>query len=396
MANHSIHMANTAISEEEQLNWLALHVVPGLGTLRALRLVERWKSPEAIFRATASELEASGLSAAIARTICSGCSFEDAVDQHQKLKEAGCELITLHDPRYPAQLRDIYDPPLVLYARGRLELLDSYSVAIVGTRRPTTYGLAAAERFSADLAQAGLTIVSGMARGIDTAAHKAALAVDGSTISVFGCGIDVLYPADNRRLYEQIARCGLMLSEFPMSTPAYPQNFPIRNRIVSGLALGVVVIEGAQYSGSAITARLAVEQGREVFAVPGNVTSKMSWGTNLLIKQGTAKLIQEWSDVVGELPAHVRRDLVKSRQAELADGEISDQNECDDKAKVSPLHQLSQRILCQLQVDVSKQLDSLVESFPGASSSEIIAALFDLEINGLVRQLPGRNFVKVW
>jgi DNA processing protein len=389
-------MANAAISQEEQLNWLALHVVPGLGTLRALRLVERWKSPEAIFRATASELEASGVSAAIARTISSGCSFEDAVDQHQKLKEADCELITLHDPRYPTQLRDIYDPPLVLYARGRLELLETYSVAIVGTRRPTPYGLAAAERFGADLAHAGLTIVSGMARGIDTAAHKAALSVDGNTISVFGCGIDVLYPADNRRLYEQIARCGLMLSEFPMSTPAYPQNFPIRNRIVSGLTLGVVVIEGAQYSGSAITARLAVEQGREVFAVPGNVTSKMSWGTNLLIKQGTAKLIQEWSDVVGELPAHVRRHLVNRRQKELAGGVLCTDPGCEDTTKVAPLHQLSQRILNQLQVDVSKQFDDLVESFQGVSSSEIIAALFDLEINGLVRQLPGRNFVKVW
>jgi DNA processing protein len=279
--------------------------------------------------------------------------------------------------------------------RGRLELLDTYSVAIVGTRRPTPYGLAAAERFSADLAQAGLTIVSGMARGIDTAAYKAAFAVDASTISVFGCGIDVLYPADNRRLYEQIARSGLMLSEFPMSTPAYPQNFPIRNRIVSGLSLGVVVIEGAQYSGSAITARLAVEQGREVFAVPGNVTSRMSWGTNLLIKQGTAKLIQEWSDVVGELPAQVRRHLVNRRQNELAEG-IATCLEGEYKTNISTLHQLGQRILSHLQVNISKQLDDLIETFQGVSASEIIAALFDLEINGLVRQLPGRNFVKVW
>ena len=200
----------------------------------------------------------------------------------------------------------------MLFARGRVELLQSLTLGVVGTRRPTPYGLAVAERLSADLAQAGLTIVSGMARGIDTAAHKGALAAGGNTIAVLGCGVDVVYPSENRKLAAEIAAKGLMVSEFPMGRPAFPQNFPIRNRIISGMSVGVLVVEGAQYSGSAITARLALDQGREVFAVPGNITSKMSWGPNLLIKQG-AKLVQDWNDVVAELPAESRRHLISDR-----------------------------------------------------------------------------------
>ena len=388
-------MATPAISQDEELHWLALRMVPGLGTRGAYNLIEKFKSPQAIFRASASELEGAALSPSLARTISSGCTFEEAVDQQEQLREAGATVITLYDPLYPERLRGIYDPPVVLFAKGRTELIGSYGISVVGTRRPSPYGLAAAERLSADLAQAGLTITSGMARGIDTAAHKAALSVNGSTLAVFGCGVDMLYPADNRRLYDQIARSGLMVSEFPMGTPAYPQNFPIRNRIVSGLSLGVVVIEGAQHSGSAITARLASEQSREVFAVPGNITSKMSWAPNLLIKQGSAKLVQEWSDITNELSPQVRRDLVnRGQQILMSAGETA--LDSHDRDAVSPLPQLSQRILQSLKVDESKQLDDLVESFEGVSSSEMIAALFDLEMNGFIRQLPGRQFVKVW
>ncbi|HXR76416.1 MAG TPA: DNA-processing protein DprA [Bryobacteraceae bacterium] len=389
-------MASCAISQEEELHWLALLMLPGLGTVRSLRLLESFGGPQAIFRASASELEGAGLGSALARSIASGCSFEEAVDQQEKLRELGAQVITLHDPRYPQRLRDIFDPPIVLFARGCVDLLGSYGIAIVGTRRPTPYGVAASERLGADLAQAGLTIISGMARGVDTAAHRAALSVEGATIAVFGCGVDVLYPADNRRLYESIAQRGLLVSEFPIGAPAYPQNFPIRNRIVSGLSLGVIVVEGAQHSGSAITARLASEQSREVFAVPGNITSKMSWAPNLLIKQGTAKLVQEWNDVVNELPADIRRELVNRGQRQLLlDGGIqSDGGE--DKGMLAPLQVLSRKVLNYLQVDDPKQLDELLESFEGISSSELIAALFDLEMNGLVRQLPGKNFVKVW
>jgi DNA processing protein len=389
-------MPTLAISAEEELHWLALRMVPGLGVLRSLRLIEQWKSPQAVFRASPSELEASGLSASLARSIASGCSFEEAVEQQEKLRAINARVISLQDPLYPQRLRSIYDPPLVLFARGRVELLDSIGIGVVGTRRPSPYGLAAAERLSVDLVQAGLTIYSGMARGIDTVAHKAALAAAGNTVAVLGCGVDVLYPADNRRLFEELAVRGLVVSEFPMGTPAYPQNFPIRNRIVSGLSVGVCIVEGAQYSGSGITARVAVEQGREVFAVPGNITSKMSWGPNLLIKDGTAKLVQEWSDIVNELPSDIRRELVNRGQRQiLMDGGIA-AGQGEEQAELAPLQQLAKKLLSALQVDESKQLDELIESFEGVSSSELIAALFDLEMNGLVRQLPGKRFVKVW
>jgi len=370
-------------------------MVPGLGTLGTLRVLEKLRSPQAIFRASASELEAAGTSPAQARNIVTGCSFEDAVEQQHKLMAAGAQLISIHDGRYPERLREIFDPPLLLFAIGRTELLAAHSIAIVGTRRPTPYGIAATERLTADLARAGLSIVSGMARGIDTAAHRAALAEDGDTVAVLGCGVDVLYPADNRKLYDDISRRGLLVSEFPMGAPAYPQNFPIRNRIVSGISSGVLIVEGAQHSGSAITARLAMDQGREVFAVPGNITSKMSWGPNLLVKQG-AKLVQEWTDVTNELPAALRRDLVNRAQEKvmLEGGAQAGSPPADSLEE--PMKALARKLLKHLQVDVPQQLESLVESFESVSSSELIGALFELEMSGLVRQLPGKSFVKVW
>ena len=371
-------------------------MVPGLGTIGTLRLLESLKSPEAIFRASASELEAAGLTPAQAKAVSSGYSFDDALDQQSKMLAAGAELITIHDLRYPQRLRDIFDPPLLLFALGRAELISSHQIAMVGTRRPTPYGIAASERLSADLARAGLTITSGMARGIDTAAHRAALAENGNTVAVFGSGVDVLYPADNRKLYSDIAKHGLLLSEFPMGTPAYPQNFPVRNRIVSGLSLGVVIVEGAQHSGSGITARLAMDQGREVFAVPGNITSKMSWGPNLLIKDGGAKLVSEWSDITNELPLAVRRDLVsKAQQKVLMEG-IDPASALPEPTPEEPLKALCRKLLSYLKPDIPQQLESLLETFEGVSSSELIGALFDLEMSGMVRQLPGKNFIKVW
>jgi DNA processing protein len=388
-------MPELVLTQEETLHWLALRMVPGVGTLTTLRLLQKLKSPQAIFRASSSELEAAGLSPAQARNVSSGYSFDDAVDQQQKLLDAGAVLISIHDGRYPQRLREIFDPPLLLFAIGRTELLSSHAIGIVGTRRPTPYGLAATERLSSDLAKAGLTIISGMARGIDTAAHRTALREDGTTVAVLGCGVDVLYPVENRKLYEEIARRGLLISEFPLGAPAYPQNFPIRNRIVSGISLGVVIVEGAQHSGSAITAKLAMDQGREVFAVPGNITSKMSWGPNLLIKQG-AKLVQEWTDVTNELPLPVRRDLVaRAQQKVFLEGAEPVAEAAGDGAE-EPLKTLGRKLLNCLQVDVPQQLERLVETFEGVSSSELIGALFDLEMSGLVRQLPGKNFVKVW
>lgn len=392
---------------EEELHWLALRMVPGLGTRRIGILLERFRTPQAIFRASASELEASGLAGALAQSIASGCSFDDAAGQQQKAREAGAQLITLNDTRYPEPLRKIFDPPPVLFARGRVELLGSISIGVVGTRHPTPYGVAAAERLSGDLARAGMTITSGMARGIDTAAHKAALAAaisnEALTIAVLGCGVDVVYPSENRRLAAEIAARGLIISEFPMGAVAFPQNFPIRNRIISGVSCGILVVEGAQYSGSAITARLAIDQGREVFAVPGNITSKMSWGPNLLIKQG-AKLVQDWNDVVVDLPQSVQRRLIDEGRQRIMNqglgGETQPGPESPKEAGASqltePHQQVARRVLEKLQTDQAIQLDLLVDTIEDASPSEIIAALFELEILGLVRQMPGRNFVKVW
>jgi DNA processing protein len=385
-------------TREEDLYWLALCMVPGLGTRKAGQLIEFFRSAPAVFRASRTELEGLGLSAAIAQSIASGCAFEDAVDQQQKLVAFGGQLIPITDPLYPPRLRDIYDPPPVLFARGKADLLQTLMIGIVGTRRPTAYGTTVAQRLAKDLAQAGLTIASGMARGIDTTAHRATLEAGGSTIAVFGCGIDEVYPAENRRLAQQISQSGLILSEFPMATPAYPQNFPVRNRIISGMSLGILVVEGGEYSGSAITAKLAVEQNREVFAVPGNITSKMSWGPNLLIKQG-AKLVQEWNDVVVELKPEDRRSLVGRLRNQLK----IDQKAADESGRPSPAslsgsgaNPVTRMVLAALKTDAPVGLDQLVDTLGGTSSSEIIATLFELELTGLVRQVPGKSFLRVW
>jgi DNA processing protein len=386
-------MVAPALTKDEELHWLALLLVPGLGARKSVQLINHLRTPQAIFRSSRSTLEACGLSGSVAQTIASGCTFEDAVDQQQKMLETGTVLATYSDPSFPPRLKEIYDPPLMLFARGRLELLQSVMLGVVGTRRPTAYGIAASERLGADLAQAGLTIVSGMARGIDTAAHKSALSVGGDTVAVFGCGVDLVYPAENRKLASEIAGKGLLLSEFPMSFPAYPQNFPTRNRIISGMSVGVLVVEGAQYSGSSITARMALDQQREVFAVPGNITSKMSWGPNLLIKQG-AKLVQEWNDVIVELPAETRRALIAN--AEARSGQIPLETNGNSTQDQPELPSASRALLARLKPDVPTQLDELLETFDTLTSSETIAALFDLELLGLIKQLPGKNFVKVW
>ena len=389
----AISAHNAALSKEDELHWLALHLVPGLGMRKAGQLLAQLRSPHQIFRASREELEERGLAGSVAQTIASGCTFDDAVEQQQKMLETGTVLVPISSAAYPAGLREIFDPPIVLFARGRLELLQGILLGVVGTRRPTAYGTAAAERLSSDLAQAGLAISSGMARGIDTAAHRAALDIGGDTVAVFGCGVDLVYPAENRKLAAEIAEKGLILSEFPMGAPAYPQNFPIRNRIISGMSVGVLVVEGAQYSGSAITAKMALDQQREVFAVPGNITSKMSWGPNLLIKQG-AKLVQEWNDVLVELPGEIQRTLIGKAQARLG---VMSLDLKDESAALPPeLGTASRQILAKLRVDLPTHLDQILESSDTLTSSEVTAALFELEILGLARQLPGRNFVKVW
>jgi DNA processing protein len=393
--NTTLEPSRQMLTDDDIMHWLALRLVSGLGMRKSVQLIEAMRSPQAIFRASKSELEGRGVSAAVAQSIASGCSFEDAVFQHERMKEIGAQLIPYTSPAYPDRLREIYDPPLVLFARGRIELLETLFLAIVGTRRPTTYGKVAAEKLAGDLASAGLTILSGMARGVDTSAHTAALKVGGYTAAVFGCGVDTVYPAENKRLAAEIAEKGLLLSEFPMRSPAYPQNFPVRNRIVSGMSIGVLVVEGAQYSGSSITARLALEQNRDVFAVPGNITSRMSWGPNLLIKQG-AKLVQEWTDVVAELHTEHRRRLALEGRESLGMTNEETKGCHQPSLPLGPNGEVCRAVLAMLKVDSAVQIESLLETFEVYSSSEIIAALFELEMLGLVKQLPGKNFVKVW
>jgi len=383
-----------ALTADESLHWLALRMSAGVGTRKAGRLVEIFRTPQAIFRASRSELEAAGLSAGVAQSISSGCAFEEAAEQHEKVAKLGVELVPITDARYPARLREIFDPPPLLYARGRVELLGALMLGVVGTRRPTAYGTQVAGRLSKDLSEAGLTIASGMARGIDTAAHRAVLEAGGDTIAVFGCGVDEVYPAENRKLAETLASKGLVISEFPMGAPPYPQNFPVRNRIISGMSAGVLVVEGGEYSGSTITAKLASEQNREMFAVPGNVTSKMSWGPNLLIKQG-AKLVQEWNDVVTELKAEDRRRLVEQCRNRLNQNEKS-AAESNGSFSASEIDGTARAILKALKHDAPVSLDTLIESIEGLDTSDVIAGLFELELGGLVRQLPGKSYIKVW
>jgi DNA processing protein len=386
-------MHAAALSQDEELYWVALALVPGLGPLKSVRLLTQFKSPQAIFHATPSELVACDVHPGIARSIAAGVSFDDAADQQRLMREHGVSLITFHDVRYPALLKSIYDPPLALFVRGKVELLSTAMLAVVGTRSPTAYGVAAAARISADLASSGLTIVSGMARGIDTAAHKAALEAGGGTAAIFGSGIDHIYPAENRALSERIAANGLLISEFPMGTAGQPQNFPRRNRIVSGISVGVLVVEGAQYSGSAITARLGMDQGREVFAIPGPITSRMSWGPNLLIKQG-AKLVQDAEDVLAELNPETRRLLLGALPASGPQESANPLQKLD--LLFGPNAGVAKQALACLKIEETIQLDDLIEQLDGCSASEVIAVLFELEMHGLVRQLPGKNFVKVW
>ena len=396
-------MAEAAVrvvrDSESSLQWLALALTPGLGPTKARRVLEFFGGIQGVFRASLTELEAAGIRAVSAQSLGTGRSMELAQDEIARAGAAGVTVVAFDDPAYPAELKQIYDPPLVLYVRGNVEVISQPGIAVVGTRHPTPYGTGMAERLACDLAARGLVIFSGMARGVDTAAHRGAISGKGKTVAVFGTGADVVYPKENARLLDQfLSLGGAAISEFPMATFPAPQNFPIRNRIISGLSCGILVVEGAQYSGSAITARLAIDQGREVFAVPGNITSKMSWGPNLLIKQG-AKLVQDWNDVVVDLPPDVRRHLIESGKNRLLSQGLSDgsaTSEGGQASLISSQGDVSRRVLEKLSPDASVHLDTLLEILEDFSPSELIAALFELEMTGLVKQLPGKNFVRVW
>ena len=386
MSNVAVAAFNPA--SYQGIYWLALALTPGLGPTRIKKLIENFGTGERVFNASLTELEATGILAVSAQSIATGKSMELAQEECGKVVEAGARIISLSDPEYPPRLKEIYDPPVILFVKGSVEVLAQPGIAMVGTRHPTPYGSGMAERLSTDLAARGLVIISGLARGIDTASHRGAVAAKGKTVAVLGTGIDVMYPKENTRLTEQIvAMGGALISEFPVGTFPAPQNFPIRNRIISGMSAGVLVVEAAEYSGTRITSRLALEQNRDVYAVPGNVTNKNSWGPNTLIKQG-AKLVATWEDVWEELPPDIQAAL-SSKQNESIEPETASLF----PDEVSSPHE--KKILRLLKADESTHIDGLVELLEAEiSPSEIFAALFELELNGKIRQMPGKNFVK--
>ncbi|MGD0975028.1 MAG: DNA-processing protein DprA [Candidatus Korobacteraceae bacterium] len=383
--------ASAATSAARTREWLALSATPGLGPTRIKRLLERFGDVGQVFRASLTELEAAGIPAASAQSIALGSSMQLADEELEKVHAAGATLLVPDDPAYPRQLLEIYDPPAVLRVRGDVEALSRPGIAIVGTRHPTPYGLGMAERLACDLAARGLIILSGMARGVDSAAHRGAVNARAKTVAVFGTGIDIIYPRENQKLSEQIlAHGGTLISEFPMGAAPTPQNFPIRNRVISGLSRGVLVVEAGEYSGTRITARCALEQCREVFAVPGNVTNKLAWGPNTLIKQG-AKLVATWEDVWEELPTDIRLRVEAARPS------ASNEPATASLFEQSPLAGNEKKVYALIKSDEAIHIDQLVEELEGVfSSSEIFAALFELELAARIRQLPGKNYVRTF
>ena len=373
---------------DSHLGWLALGLTPGLGARLAGKLLRVFGSPEAVFAASLTALEACRIPAEAAQAIRSQQPLRVAEKELARAAETGCRLLTWDDPAYPPLLRGIYDPPPLFYARGDVDLLRRHSIAIVGSRKPSPYGVQMAEKLARELAERNLVIVSGMARGVDASAHRGALdgqkrSGHGATIGVLGTGLDVVYPKENRKLHEEVAARGCLISEFPLGSFAAPQNFPVRNRVIAGMTLGTAVVEGAQYSGSLITARLAMEFGREVYGVPGNVTNPESFGPNQLIKQG-AKLVTGWEDVVEELPTDIRAELFPAENVST-----------EEKATLleQAMTNGERTLYSLLSVDNARHVDELLE-LSGLTSSEVLATLFDLELRGAIRQLPGKHFVK--
>jgi DNA processing protein len=376
-------------TDESCLAWLALALSPGLGPRRILDAVKKLDCAEQIFELSLTSLEALQLTAEAAQFLFDGKARAAAEKELTAAREAGAKFVTFSSAEYPDRLKEIYDPPPVLWLKGDAGLLTRDSVAVVGTRHPSPYSSGMAELLSRDLAARGLIIVSGMARGVDTCAHKGALAARTPTVAIWGTGVDVVYPKENKKLSEDIlAAGGAIVSELPIGTFPAPQNFPRRNRIISGLSIGVLVVEAAENSGTRVTSRCAMEQNRDIFAVPGNVTNKNSWTPNTLIKQG-AKLVATWEDVWEDLPSDVRMGL-ESRAA-VASKPVPGASLLPDPV----LRPEEAMVLEILRPDESLQIDEVLEALETQlTSSEVFTALFELEMSGRVRCLPGKNYVR--
>lgn len=373
-------------------DWVELNMTPGIGPRAAAKLLERFGSAEAVYNATRTELEQLRLAPDAVDTIIGRNLRFTAEAEIAAVRKLGGDILLLDDGVYPSSLREIYDPPIVLYVKGAWsECLDQPCIGVVGSRKASTYGQNAAMMLARDLAQRGITVVSGFARGIDAAAHRGALEANGRTVAVLGTGIDEVYPRDHKKLAEEIlAQGGALVSQFPLGTPPVSENFPYRNRIISGLSLGVVVVEAAENSGSLITARLAIEQNREVFAVPGNITSRNSFGTNYLIKGAGAKLVQQWQDIAAEMPPQLAAKLLPPPFTETrAEPSLT------NRLALVPegLSQTETSVFLLLTPDCPAHVDWLIDKSK-LPITELTAALLALEMRELVRALPGRCFVR--
>jgi len=373
-------------------DWIELNMTPGIGPRAAAKLLERFGSAEAVYSATRTELEQLRLAPEAIDSIIARDLRSTAEAERTAVRKLGGDVLLLDDGVYPSSLREIYDPPIVLYVKGAWsECLDQPCIGMVGSRKCSTYGQNTAMMLARDLAQRGITVVSGFARGIDAAAHRGALEAGGRTVAVLGTGIDEVYPRDHKKLAEEIlAGGGALVTQFPLGTPPVSENFPYRNRIISGLSLGIVVVEAAENSGSLITARLAMEQNREVFAVPGNITSRNSFGANYLIKGASAKLVQQWQDIATEMPPQLAAKLLPPPFSEKrTDPSLSDKLELVPEG----LSETETSVFQLLNAESPAHVDWLIDKSK-LPISELTAALLALEMRELVRALPGRCFVR--
>ncbi len=361
--------------DDRRVPWVALNAAVCECPRAARIILKAFPEVDEVFAAGEAALIALRVREDVARRLAAPEALDTARGELEKLGKKAYSIMTLEDAAYPPLLREIYDPPLVLYVSGSAEALAGPAVSIVGARRPTAYGRAVARRLAGDLASRGLVVVSGFARGIDSCAHSGALESGGRTVAVLGSGLDAIYPPENLPLAARVRESGAVVTEHPLDAPPLGFHFPLRNRIIAGLGSGLVVVEASRHSGSLITARLALEENREVMAVPGNVTSGLSDGTNGLIRSG-ARLVEGWEDVVEGLPTPLRNE-VRARGAEeeaapaVSDGEAA--------------------VLGALPRDAEVHVDELAER-TDLSVSELLSTLLGLELKGLVVQNPGKNF----
>jgi len=371
-----------AASDLEHL--LTLNLTEGVGVVLYRRLLRHFGALAATVAASERALrEVSGVGPVLAKSIREQARGGGAAREIEAAARLGIRILPFWDDAYPAVLKPLYDPPLVLYMKGALAPEDAIAVAIVGTRSPTWYGRSQAERFARLLAARGVTVVSGLARGVDTAAHEAALKAGGRTVAVIGSGLRNVYPPENAALAARVAGGGALLTEFCLQASPNPKNFPRRNRIISGLSLGVLVVEAGAKSGALITTDWALEQGREVFAVPGKVDSPQSAGCNALLKQGAAKLVETVEDVLVEIPGFTVRAVAAeaAREAGVESG----------AAGRDPMRERDRAVLACLSAE-PRHIDSVIAE-SGLPCAAVASTLLGLELKRMIRQLPGKLFV---